>query len=192
MVQALLDSIRQHIPLTPADEDVISKSFNCRNLASKEILLSEGYPCRHLFFVASGLLRAYSHNDNGKEITVMFAKQGWWITDMNSFVNHSQAEVTIQALRESKVLSIDQFKLDELYKVLPGFNELWRILFQNAYCREQNRVVQMLTMPAATRYQQFVKNYPQIFSSITQRQLASYLGVTPEFLSTIKAGLNLP
>lgn len=192
MNQSLDKNISKHISLSEKEKEIISNALIEKEIKRKEVLIFEGAPCRNLFFISSGLLRAYSHNDDGKEITVMFAKKDWWITDMNSFVNHTPSTVRIEALKNSTVLSINRNSLDNLFETIPSFNILWRKLMQNAYCREQNRVVEILTMPASKRYLNFTKKYPGITKSITQRQLASYLGITPEFLSTLKSNLNVP
>lgn len=172
--------------------NLIGHAFIEKRIKRKEILLYEDAPCSKLFFVVDGLLRAYRYNEDDKEITIMFAKQDWWITDMNSFVNQSASTVTIEALKDSTVLSIRYTSLQELYNRVPGFNQLWRILMQNAYCRAQQRVVRILTMPASSRYQLFLQKYPEVASLVTQRQIASYLGITPEFLSTLKSNLKVP
>ena len=163
-----------------------------QRIKRKEILMNKGSANDSLYFVVSGLLRAYCYNSDGKEITVMFARKDWWITDMNSFVNRSSSTVTLEAIKNSVVLKISYEGLNELFEEVPNFNTLWRILFQNAYCREQERVVQFLTHSAVERYQLFLQKYPEVASLITQRQLASYLGITPEFLSAIKANLKIP
>lgn len=192
LLDRLYENITQHIPLSPADKAVIARTFATKRIARKEVLLFKDAPCRKLYFVADGLLRAFTPNEDGKEITVLFAKQNWWITDMNSFVQQAPATVTIEAVRDSTVFSTNYQCFNDLFTKIPRFNEFWRVLMQNAYCREQQRVVRILTMPAAQRYQLFLQRYPEVAATVTQRQIASYLGITPEFLSTLKADLKLP
>jgi CRP-like cAMP-binding protein len=116
----------------------------------------------------------------------MFAIQDWWITDMNCFVNQKPALLSIEALEESKIVALDYYLLEELYRSVPKFERFFRILFQNAYIREQLRVLQSISFTTEERYQQFVEKYPAVAQKVTQKQIASYLGVTPEFLSSIK------
>lgn len=190
--QGLYNNISKHITLTEQETKLIASVFMKRTIKSKEVLLFEGAACRKLYFVASGLLRAYKYNEDGKEITVMFAKKDWWITDMHSFVAQSAATVSIEALKDSVVFSINYTDWNDLYDKVAGFNKLWRVLMQNAYCRAQQRVVQNLTLSASKRYQLFLQKYPEVAALVTQRQIASYLGITPEFLSSIKRSLKLP
>ena len=118
----------------------------------------------------------------------MFAVEGWWITDMHCFLNELSAMVSIQAVEESSVLRLSKHQLDQLYKDIPVFNKFFRILMQNAYCREQLRTIQNLSLPAAERYENFMAKYPRIVQKVPLKQIASYLGITPEFLSAIRAG----
>lgn len=187
MKQALIQHITNHIDVSEQETATILNSFEERDIKRKERLLNEGSPCDHLFFIESGLLRAYCINDEGKEVTVMFAMKNWWITDMHSFINQQSSTMTIEALKESSVLVISKSALDNLFEKVSGFNEFWRILMQNAYCREQTRGIQNLTLQATKRYQLFIEMYPELVGVLTQRQIASYLGVTPEFLSVIRA-----
>ena len=117
----------------------------------------------------------------------MFATDGWWITDMYCFLNELPAHVSIQAVERSELLSLTRMALESLYEEIPAFNKFFRILMQNAYCREQLRMIQNLSLPAADRYENFLKKYPQIATKVPLKQIATYLGITPEFLSTIRA-----
>ncbi len=116
----------------------------------------------------------------------MFAVKDWWITDMNCFVNRKPALLSIEALEDSKVMELDFFLLEALYQKTPKFERFFRILFQNAYIREQLRALHNISFTTEQRYRQFVANYPAIVDKVTQKQIASYLGVTPEFLSSVK------
>lgn len=116
----------------------------------------------------------------------MFAVQDWWITDMDSFINRKPALLSIKALETSGVIEWSFDWLEELYDKFPKFERFFRILFQNAYIREQRRVLHNISLTTEERYRQFVESYPAIVKKITQKQIASYLGVTPEFLSSVK------
>ncbi len=159
-------------------------------LKKKQFLQRQGEACNYINFVDTGILRAYHLAPNGKESTVMFATKDWWITDMYCFVNEKPAMVSITAVDNSIVLQLSKKDLDGLYNEIPAFNTLFRILMQNAYCREQLRMIQNLSLPAAERYTSFINRYPQVASKVPLKQIASYIGVTPEFLSAIRAEKN--
>ena len=95
--------------------------------------------------------------------------------------------LTIEAVEDSEVWQLSKDNLETLYREIPIFERFFRILLQNAYTREQLRVIQNLSLSAEERYDSFMAKYPQVASQVTQKQIASYLGITPEFLSTIRA-----
>ena len=184
--QAIIANLSRHISLTQKAQNYFLSLLEQKEFARKEYLLREGQVCRYISFVVGGAFRAYHLNREGKETTIMFAVADWWITDMYCFLHQRPAMVSIQALENSSVLQISRTNFDQLLEAQPVFEKYFRILMQNAYTREQIRVLENLSEPASERYQNFLRKYPQIVSQITQKQLASYLGITPEFLSTIR------
>ena len=117
----------------------------------------------------------------------MFALQDWWVTDMYCFINVQPAMLNIVALEQSEILQISKTNFELLVKELPKFERFFRVIFQNAYIREQLRTIQNLSLTAAERYEQFIVKYPVVLQQVPQKQIASYLGITPEFLSTIRS-----
>ena len=146
----------------------------------------QGRPCRNFYFVEQGSLRAYHTNDKGKEATIMFAVQDWWITDMAAFANDRPALISLETLEDCMLYAIDNQSLEGLLQKLPKLERFFRILFQRAYIREQGRVLDSISHPVEERYRRFLQKYPKIVEKVSQKQIASYLGVTPEFLSTVK------
>lgn len=179
-------AIQKHILLEEKEREYVRSVFSYKELQSKEILLRQGVICSKLFFVESGIVRAYNLTEGGKEATIMFAVQDWWITDMNAFINQKSSLMTLETLEDSRIFELNFKDFEPMLKTYPKFERFFRILFQNAYVREQLRVLDSISQPTEKRYRRFVKKYPQIVEKVTQKQIASYLGVTPEFLSSIK------
>lgn len=182
----LFANIQKHIILDQFDKEYLKSVFSVEYVPRKELLLKQGEFCRKLFFVDSGSLRAYNLTKEGKEATIMFAVQDWWITDMHCFINQELALLSLGALEDTRILTLNNDALEELLVKIPKFERFFRILFQNAYVREQLRVLDSISLSTEERYIRFKTKYPQIVEKVTQKQIASYLGVTPEFLSTIK------
>jgi CRP-like cAMP-binding protein len=113
--------------------------------------------------------------------------EDWWITDMHSFIQGLPAMISIQAIEDSEVLVLSKEDLDQLFQEKPVFNVFFRKLMENAYCREQLRMIENLSLPARERYENFLKKYPQIAKKVPLKQIASYRGITPEFLSAIRS-----
>lgn len=182
----LLINIQKHLTLDLSDKKLITSLFSIQEFRKKQLLLNQGQICKSLFFVERGSLRAFNINEAAKESTIMFAIQDWWITDMNSFLNQKPALVAVQALEDSSVLALDFESFESLLEKKPKFERYFRILFQKAYVREQQRALDAISMTTEDRYNRFVSKYPQIVERVNQKQIASYLGITPEFLSSIK------
>ncbi len=186
----LISNICKHVELNASEKERILGLFIKHNTRKNDYLVLQGELCQNIYFITSGTLRAFCLNQKGKESTVMFGIKDWWITDMYCFLNKLPAMVSIQAVEESSVLKLSKADLDALLNEIPAFNSFFRILMQNAYCREQLRMIQNLSIPALDRYQNFLQNYPMIAQQVPLKHIASYLGVTPEFLSTARSRKN--
>jgi CRP-like cAMP-binding protein len=182
----ILKNIAKHISLNDEEISYFVSLLKEKKVAKKRMILKEDQVCKEIFFVNSGTLRAFYIDKLGKESTIMFAITDWWITDMFCFINQQPAMLNIEAIEDSIVLQLQKNDLDNLYIKIPKFERFFRIIMQNAYIREQLRVIQNLSLSAEERYDIFLDKYPQVVTQITQKQIASYLGITPEFLSTIR------
>ncbi len=179
--ELIFANVSKHIHLSDQERRYFHDLLETRDFKKNEFILRTSKACKYIYFVNSGTLRAFYVNPDGKESTIMFAIQDWWITDMHCFLNELPAMVNIQAKEQSNVLSLSKKDMDDLLENIPSFNKFFRILMQNAYCREQLRMIQNLSLPSKTRYNNFLSQYPQIASKVPIKHIASYLGVTPEY-----------
>ncbi len=183
---SILSNIQKHISISEVEKNHVCSLITPRKLSKGELVLEQGRICNTINFVESGTLRAFHINKDGKESTIMFAIMDWWITDMYCFLNQRPALLNIEALEDSMVLQLKFAQLESLYRDIPKFERFFRILMQNAYIREQLRVLNNISLTTEERYLEFIQKYPQIVQKVSQKQIASYLGVTPEFLSMVK------
>ena len=182
----ILKNVAKHITLTGEEISHFTSVLKYQELPNKSRLLSEGQACKYLSYVHSGALRSYCIDKEGKQSTIMFAVADWWLTDMYCFLNEKPAMMYIETIERSCILQLSRENFGNLFNVIPKFERFFRILMQNAYTREQLRVIDNLTLTAEERYDKFLNKYPQIVKQVTQKQIASYLGITPEFLSVIR------
>ena len=182
----IFKNICKHIDLDKDEMNIFTALITKKNVSKKTLLLKEGQVCKYINFVDSGALRAYHVDKEGKEATIMFAVADWWVTDMFCFLNKKPAMMYIEAIEDSCILQLSKEHLEKLYSNVPKFERFFRILMQNAYTREQLRVIENLSLSAEDRYNSFLNKYPHIANVVTQKQIASYLGITPEFLSSIR------
>ncbi|WP_367331388.1 Crp/Fnr family transcriptional regulator [Sphingobacterium multivorum] len=184
--QSIIKNVNRHIVLNENELLVFLSRLKKKKIDRKSLILTQGQLCEHIYFVESGALRAFYLDEAGKESTVMFAVKDWWVTDMYCFINEKPAMLTIEAIEDSLVYQLKKSDLDDLYVSIPQFERLFRVLMQNAYIREQLRVIGNLSLSAEERYAIFVNKYPEVAHKVKQKQIASYLGITAEFLSMIK------
>jgi CRP/FNR family transcriptional regulator, anaerobic regulatory protein len=184
--ELILKNVAKHIALDKDEILYFVSLLKTKQVQKKTSVLKEEQICKEINFVHSGILRAFYKTKAGKESTIMFAITDWWITDMYCFINQQPAILNIEAVEDSLVFQLAKDDLDKLYDEIPKFERFFRIIMQNAYIREQLRVIENLSLSAEERYHNFLTKYPQVAGQVTQKQIASYLGVTPEFLSTIR------
>lgn len=182
----LLQNINKHIQLTADETEQFTALMHYKTVPKKNCLLTEGQACHTINFVCSGALRAYCLDKEGKESTIMFAMADWWVTDMFCFLNSKPAMMYIEAIEDSSIFELSKTNFDLLLQRIPKFEKFFRVLMQNAYTREQLRTIENLTLTAEERYHRFINKYPHVAQQVTQKQIASYLGITPEFLSAIR------
>ena len=182
----ILKNISKHINLDEEETNYFTSLITFKEVAKRNFVQKEGQACKNLSYVHSGALRAYHMDKEGKEATIMFAVADWWVTDMFCFLNEKPAMMYIEAIEDSCIFQLSKEHFEKLFHNVPKFERFFRILMQNAYTREQLRVIETLSLSAAERYDRFLSKYPHIAKAVTQKQIASYLGITPEFLSTFR------
>jgi CRP/FNR family transcriptional regulator, anaerobic regulatory protein len=182
----IIQNITKHITLEKEEVNYFTSLLTKREFRRKEFVLKEAHPCTTINYVQEGILRAFHCDRDNNESIIMFAIQDWWITDMYSFTTGQPTILNIDALENSSVFQLEKKDLETLFIKIPKFEKFFRIIMQNAYVREQLRVIQNLSMSAEERHNNFLKKYPQFASRVPLKQIASYLGITPEFLSVLR------
>ena len=183
MFDLLLQNVRKHITLTEEEETFFTSLFQKKLVRKKQFLLQEGEVAKYLIFVTDGCLRSYSIDKNGFEHILQFAPPGWWITDMYSISTQQTASLYIDVIFDGEILMIPNENIDKLFEQLPQFNKYFRILAENSLVTYQRRLIDNLSLSALERYEGFCKYYPSLIETLPQKQVAAYIGVTPEFLS---------
>lgn len=187
---AILKNIAKHIALDEKEAICFTSLLSYREVKKKESLLEEGARCKFINYVDKGVLRAYYLDKEGNENSIMFAINDWWVTDIYSFATGNPAVMCIDALENSTIFQLSKDDLERLLVEVPKFERFFRIIMQNSYIREQLRSIQNLSLSAEERYLNFSRKYPDFMQRISQKQIASYLGITPEFLSVIRSKLR--
>ncbi|SFN36911.1 cAMP-binding domain of CRP or a regulatory subunit of cAMP-dependent protein kinases [Chryseobacterium oleae] len=191
MLDLLLENISRHIHLSDEEFEQFSRPFELRKVKRKEMVLKEGAYCLFEGFVAKGCFKVYYLNEGGSEQTLYFAVKGWWITDIDSLINDVPSILNIEALEDSEVLMISKKDKEMLYEDMPQIEKLFRIMNQQSSVALQRRILSLTGKTADKRYLEFLEKYPGLEQRLTQQQVASYLGITHEFLSKIRKKTSL-
>jgi CRP-like cAMP-binding protein len=185
-IALILQNVDKHIQLSKTEADYFVSLLERRTLKRKEYLLKEGDVCKTENFITKGCLRTYTIDENGFEHILMFAIEDWWIGDPCGFWTQTPSTHFIDALENSELLQISKPNLDKLLETVPKFERFYRIVFQNALIAERQRINQNLSFTAEQRYLNFIEKYPKMEQRISQKHIATFLGITPEFLSMIR------
>ena len=188
--EPIIKNISQHIQLDEREVDYFLSLLQPRAIKRKEYLLRPNEVCKYESFITKGCLRTYTIDNTGLEHIVMFAVEDWWTGDLYSFLTQTPGNFIIDALEDTELLQISKSDLEKLYEEVPKFERFFRIILQNAFVAQQQRINQNLSYTAAERYLHFIKRYPQLEQRLPQKQVAAYLGITPEFLSMIRRKLS--
>lgn len=189
MYEFFLNSIRKYIQLTDEQASIISGKLQMRKVRKKQWLVTPGEYCKTEFFVNKGCFRAYYVDEQGNQHIIKFASEGWWVTDIESLFTGTPATLYIEALEDGEVIVLPRSVQEELYETIPQLNKYFRLVYQKALSNTSARLLRTISGTAEQHYQQFIQQYPDMEQRMPQYMIASYLGVTPEFLSKIKGRL---
>ena len=182
----LIANVSRLLTLNREEIEFFTSLLRSKSLASGEFLLREGDVCKYQSFVVNGCLKTYYQDENGFEHIIDFSIEEWWADDLYSFLTQTASKSNIKAIEDTDILQIGRFDLDLLYQKIPKFERFFRILFQNAYIAQREQINLALSASARERYLLFIKKKPYAEKRFSQKDIASYLGVTPQFLSTLK------
>lgn len=182
----ILENVGKHILLNPEEEDYFVSLLETREVKRKHFLVRKGEVARYTFFITKGCLRNYEIDREGTVHIGLFAIEDWWVSDLQSFLTQAPAHGFVDALEDSEVLGLSKANYEALLEKVPKFERFFRIIHQNAFVALKNRLIENLSLTAEERYVNWQKRYPQFNQRIPQKQIAAYLGITPEFLSMLR------
>jgi len=186
MYTALLTHIKKFVPLNEEETDMLIACLRYKKIKKKELLLKEEQVCTANYFVLKGCFRMYFIQENGIEQIVQFGIENWWITDYQSLDWQEPSRFYIQAVEPAEVAVLDHNAAHGLFDKIPVLDRYFRLIVQRAYAASQQRVRFIYSFSGAERYHHFCDSFPGFMQRVPQYMVASYLGLTPEFVSKIK------
>jgi CRP-like cAMP-binding protein len=185
MYPAILANVGRHITLTAEESAVFTALLVPQHVARAGLVVEAGQRSPQLTFVVRGCVRTYTADAHGREHSLAFATEGWWCTNFQR-PEAPATTLTLQALEATDVLHLRLDHLEQLCEQVPKFERFFRLLFQNGYLLLQRQAEARLKFTAEVRYAHFLRYYPRLHQRVAQKHIASFLGITPEFLSMLR------
>ena len=182
--------IEKYVSLNIDERDILLKHLTYRRFLKGQYIVQAGDICYYDSFVIKGCVRTFFIDNEGNDHTVKFAIENWWAGDLGSFIAQAPAYFNVQCLEVTEVLQFSHENLQKLFMEIPKMERFFRLILQEAYVASEKRIVRNISSSAKDRYLQFKKRHPDLEQRVPQYMIASYLGITKEFLSKMKRQLN--
>jgi CRP/FNR family transcriptional regulator len=182
----LIKHFDKYLPLDEKEIEALTSRLVERKIKRKQYILQEGDICKSFTYVLEGCFKMYGVDNSGAEHNLVFATEDDWISDIGSLHKETPSQLYIEAIEPSVILQLSKGDLWYLYTNFPKFDRNFRVIIEDKYIELQNRLLQTFSSSAQQRYESFLKQYPTLATRLPNTQIASYLGITPEFLSKIR------
>ncbi|WP_153798333.1 Crp/Fnr family transcriptional regulator [Foetidibacter luteolus] len=190
MFEAINAYSRKFINPTAEELTLFNSLLEHKTVTKKTFLLQEGELCRFEAYINKGCIRTYYINETGAEVTLQFAIEDWWVSDITSFHEQKPSRMFIETLEDCELLLLTPATKETLLRQAPCFERMFRIMVQRNLSRLQERLFQTIVTTAVDKYLDFLDRYPTIPQRVAQHYIASYLGFSPEFLSKVRTKLS--
>ena len=188
-IEPLLNYINNYVALTDEEVDLLISKVTYWKYLKGQYIVQQGNICKYECFVISGCTKTFYTDDTGQEHIIMFSIEDWWTSDMGSFITQTPADYNIYCIENTEVIQFSYDDIEDLYREIPKLERFFRQIIEKALVASQKRIVRNFSLTAKDQYLYFREQYPKIEQRIPQYMIASYLGITKEFLSKIKSQL---
>jgi CRP-like cAMP-binding protein len=188
--QAFISFINKYITLTKDEEKILLSKVSHRKYLKGQYVVQQGDVCKYSGFIISGCTRTFYVDEEGQEHIVMFSVEDWWASEIGSFVTQTPSDYNVQCIENTELTQLSYTNQEELFKSIPKLERFFRLILEKAFVDAQKRIVWSFSLSAKEQYLNFKVQYPKMEQRIPQYMVASYLGITKEFLSKIKSQLT--
>ena len=185
-MEHFINKIKSSLLLSTEAEEYLYSISKEKTVTKGEVLIREGQAVKKTFFVTDGCLRSFCTDKSGKEHTLQFAIKEWWISDFTAIYNNEPATLTVESIKDSKVIEFNASKLNNIFSQFPEFEVFQRKNLENHVVSLHKRILNQLQLTARERYDLFVEQYNDIEQYTPNYHIASYLGITQQSLSRIR------
>ncbi len=185
-MENIVKHFNNYLALDDKEREALTSRLTERKIKRRQFILQENDICKHFTYVVEGCFKMYGMDKNGKEHNLLFAAEDDWIADLDSLHKEKPSKLFIEAIEPCTILQLSKGDLWFLYTNYPKFDRNFRVIIEDKYIELQNRLLQTFSSTAQERYDFFLAQYPSLAMRLPNTQIASYLGITPEFLSKIR------
>ncbi|MEJ2112729.1 MAG: Crp/Fnr family transcriptional regulator [Flavobacteriaceae bacterium] len=189
-IQPLLTYIQNFVELTSEEISYLRANLTSRKYLKGQFVLQQGDVCKTSSFIIKGCTKMFYVDDDGQEHVIMLGIEDWWVSDIGSFINQTPSDFNIQCLEDTELIQFPFEKMEDIYAKIPKLERFFRKIVERGLAATQKRIIRNFSLTAKERYIIFRNSYPSIEQRIPQYMIASYLGITKEFLSKIKSQLT--
>ena len=190
-IKPLLNNIEKYVTLTNTEVDFLTSRLSSRKYLKGQYILQQGDISKTECFIISGCTKMFYLDDKGQEHIIMFSIEDWWTSDLGSFISQTPSDFNVQCLEKTEIIQFSYDNIEEIFFEIPKLERFFRKIIEKAFVASQKRIIRNFSLTAKERYVIFSNNYPKMEQRIPQYMIASYLGITKEFLSKIKKQLIL-
>jgi len=185
--QKLLNNIGRYVFLGEEEQRRLTSIIRTTRVKKRQFIDQPGFTCGYRNYVSEGVFRSFYMGDDGKDHTVQIAMEDWFVSDFYSYITQTPATLFVEALEDSVIFQMKYEDIENLCREIHGLSEYFRITTEKAFAYSRKRALANLSMSAEERYLDMLSKYPNMVERVPQKVIASYLGITPEFMSKIKA-----
>lgn len=186
MFQNINAYVLKTVGLSTRELEYFNSILQYKVIPKKTMLLQAGNVCNFEAYVIKGCIREYYIDSNGAEVTLQFAVEDWWVSDITSFQDQKVSNMYIETLEDCELLMLSREAKEQLLAEVPKLERMFRLMIQRHLSVVQSRLFKTIIHTGMEKYLEFIKRYPTIPQRVPQHYIASYLGMSPEFLSKLR------
>ncbi|SEL11039.1 Crp/Fnr family transcriptional regulator [Parapedobacter koreensis] len=182
----IISNVSRFIDLTAEETQIFISHLRIVIAKKKQFIVQPGFVCQYRSYVLKGALRTYLLANDGQEHTIALSIEDWWTSDFASYITQEPATLFVEATEDATLIQLSHKDEQELYKLIPKFERFFRLQVERSGVSIQKRMLSSLSKTAEERYDELINRNPQFLQRFPQYVIASYLGMTTQFLSRIR------
>ena len=189
-MKALIKNMERYVSVDHGLRSELASMAELTRIKKRQFIDQPGFISQYRNYIVEGAFRSYYIDSEGKEHVVQIALEDWFVSDFYSYITQTEATLFVEALEDSKILRFHYRDIEQLCQHSHALSEYFRISTERAFAFSRKRALSAISLSAEERYRELMNRYPGMEQRIPQKTIASYLGISAEFLSKIKKRIS--